>query len=109
MELSSCEMDKEKKKGEIMTVAPMTQEPSILARLLKPLEKYITPELAQRIAELRATPEAQARLDELADKCNEGELTPEETAEYDSYVDAIDLIAVLQAQARDILKAHGKA
>ena len=45
-----------------MTVAPMTQETSILAQLLEPLEKYITPELAQRIAELRATPEAQARL-----------------------------------------------
>lgn len=69
----------------------------------------MTPELAQRIAELLALPEAQARLDELADKCNEGELTPEEAAEYDSYVDAIDLIAVLQAQARDVLRVHGAA
>lgn len=90
-----------------MTIAPVPQETSILAQLLEPLEKYITPELAQRIAELRATSEAQARIDELADKCTEGELTPEEAAEYDSYIDAIDLIAVLQAQARDVLKAHG--
>jgi hypothetical protein len=65
----------------------------------------MTPELAQRIAELRAIPTAQARIDELADKCNEGELTPEEAAEYDNYVDAIDLISVLHAQARDVLRA----
>ena len=90
-----------------MTITPTPQETSILAQLLEPIAQCMTPELAQRIAELRATPEAQARIDELADKCNEGELTPEEAAEYDSYVDAIDLIAVLQAQARDVLKAHG--
>lgn len=90
-----------------MTTTPMPQDTSILAQLLEPIGKYMTLELAQRIAELRASPEAQARLDELADKCNEGALTPEEATEYDSYVDAIDLIAVLQAQARDVLRVHG--
>lgn len=92
-----------------MTIAPTPQETSILAQLLEPIGQCMTAELAQRIAELRAPPEVQARIDELADKCNEGELTPEEAAEYDSYVDAIDLIAVLQAQARDVLRAHGAA
>jgi hypothetical protein len=92
-----------------MTIAPTLRETSILAQLLEPIAQCMTPELAQRIADLRASPEAQARIDELADKCNEGELTPAEAAEYDSYVDAIDLIAVLQAQARDVLKAHGAA
>jgi hypothetical protein len=92
-----------------MTMAPTLRETSILAQLLEPIAQCMTPELAQRIADLRASPEAQARIDELADKCNEGELTPAEAAEYDSYVDAIDLIAVLQAQARDVLKAHGAA
>jgi hypothetical protein len=88
-----------------MAMSPTSQETSILAQLLEPVGKCMTPEVAQRIAELHATPEAQARIDELADKCNEGELTPEEAMEYDSYVDAIELIAVLQAQARDVLKA----
>jgi hypothetical protein len=92
-----------------MTIVPTLRETSILAQLLEPIAQCMTPELAQRIADLRASPEAQARIDELADKCNEGELTPAEAAEYDSYVDAIDLIAVLQAQARDVLKAHGAA
>lgn len=90
-----------------MTTALPPQEPSLLAQLLDPLGECLTPELARRIAELRATPEAQARIDELADKCNEGELTPGEAAEYDTYVDAIDLIAVLQAQARDVLRTQG--
>lgn len=49
--------------------APQTQpETNVLAQLLEPLEQYMTVELAQRIAALRATPEAQARIDELADK-----------------------------------------
>ena len=47
-----------------------------------------------------ASPEVQARIDELAEKSTEGEITAEEQAEYDSYIHAIDFIAVLQAQAR---------
>jgi hypothetical protein len=93
----------------MMTMTSTPQETSILAQLLEPIAQCMTPELAQRIVDLRATPEAQARIDELADKCNEGDLTLEEAAEYDSYVDAIDLIAVLQAQARDVLRVHGAA
>jgi len=86
-----------------MAINPPENDTSLLAQLLEPLEECLTPELAQKIAALRASPKVQARIDELADKCNEGELTPEETAEYTSYVDAIDLITVLQAQARDVL------
>ncbi len=92
-----------------MTITATPLETSILSQLLEPLEQCMTLELAQRIAELRATPEAQARIDELADKCNEGGLTPEEAAEYDNYIDAIDLIAVLQAQARDVIRTHDVA
>ena len=91
---------------------PIDQPPhdmSLLAQFLAPLEECMTPEMAQKIATLQASPEVQARLDELADKCNEGELTPEETAEYTSYVDAIDLITVLQTQARDVIDSHDSA
>jgi hypothetical protein len=45
----------------------------------------------------------QARLDALAEKGNEGLLTPEETAEYDAYIRAMDMVAVLQQQARALL------
>jgi hypothetical protein len=59
--------------------------------------------VAKQIAELRADPPTQARIDELAAKCNADELTEAEQREYAAYVDAIDLIGFLQAKARAIL------
>ena len=46
---------------------------SILDRLLDPLGRCLTPEAARRLLELRADPVAQARIDELVEKCNQGE------------------------------------
>ena len=45
---------------------------------------------------LKADRKTQALVARLADKCNEGRLTVRERAEYESYVRAIDLIAILQ-------------
>jgi len=67
-----------------MAISQTSRSPSFLAQLLEPLEECMTPELARKIADLRTAPEFQARIDELADKCNEGDLTPEERAEYES-------------------------
>ena len=80
-----------------------------LARLLEPVGECFTPEVAERVVNLRASPEVQARIDELAEKNTEGEITEEELSEYDSYIHAIDFIAVLQAQARLVLERTGKA
>jgi hypothetical protein len=55
---------------------------------------------------MRATPEVQGRIDELAEKSNEGKLTSEERAESEAYVDAIDVISLLQAKARAVLARH---
>jgi hypothetical protein len=74
-----------------------------LAQILDPVVACFTREVAQRVASLQAAPEVQARLDALAEKCNEGLLTPEETAEYDAYIRAMDMVAVLQQQARALL------
>ncbi|SIO23606.1 hypothetical protein SAMN05444166_3158 [Singulisphaera sp. GP187] len=57
---------------------------------------------ARELAGLRAVPDVQARIDELADKSNEGELTDEERAKYTAYIDAFDVIAILQAKARSV-------
>ena len=73
-------------------------------RLLDPIRDLLTPEVAQGLAGLRADAAAQARLDELADKNTSDTLTPEERAEYEAMVDAGNLIAVLQAKARLVLK-----
>jgi hypothetical protein len=79
---------------------------SILSRLLEPVGRMMPVEFAEGLSALRATPDVQARIDELADRCKEGELTPEERAEYEEYVDAIDVISLLQAKARAVLAAR---
>jgi hypothetical protein len=75
-----------------------------LDRLLKPLADCLTQEVAARVADMRADEAMQARIDYLADRANEGLLTPDEKDEYDGYLHAIDVIAVLQAKARSLLR-----
>jgi uncharacterized protein YnzC (UPF0291/DUF896 family) len=73
-------------------------------RLVHPLAQSLPPEGARAICAFRADSRTQARIDELADKCNEGQLSPPERQEYEAYVDAIDFIAILQDQAREALE-----
>lgn len=65
--------------------------------------RCLTPEVARALVALRADEETQARIDDLADKCTEGTLSPSERAEYEAYVAAIDFLSVLQAKARGAL------
>lgn len=88
---------------------PRQPTTDVLSRLLEPVGRMMPREFARELAALRATPEVQARIDELADKCNEGDLTPEERAEYDAYVDAIDVISILQVKARAVLSRQPTA
>ena len=75
---------------------------SPLARLLEPVAQCLTPEVARQVVALKPDPGTQARIDELAAKANEGLLTPEEHDEYHAYVEAIDVISLLQAKARKL-------
>ncbi|HEX7449283.1 MAG TPA: hypothetical protein VF306_17140 [Pirellulales bacterium] len=79
------------------------QNIAVMDDLLSPLTACFTPEVASRIAGLRASPEVQARLDRLADKCSEGTLTADERLAYEAAVRAVNFIGVLQAQARAML------
>ena len=74
-----------------------------LDRLLEPLVASFSPEVVAKIADLRADEAMQSRIDYLAERSNEGLLTPEEREEYAGYLHAIDVIAVLQAKARSQL------
>lgn len=80
-----------------------------LDRLLDPVTKCLTDVSAQQLATLRIDPETQHRLDELADKATEGSLTDAERTEYETYVHALDFIAVLQAQAKQVLSGNRQA
>lgn len=80
-----------------------TANSAVLDCLLDPVTECFTPEVARRIAGLRAAPEVQARLDELADKCSDGTLTTDERGAYEAAVRAVNFIGVLQAKARAML------
>ncbi len=76
---------------------------SYLDRLLDPLTDTLTPESASALLELRVDAEVQARVDELREKANEGTLTPVEDAEYKDFIEAVDLVSIMQAKARRFL------
>jgi hypothetical protein len=77
---------------------------SFLDRLLDPVGRILTLDVARNLVKLRFDQKAEARIDKLARKCNDGKLTDAERSEYETYVYAIDFIAILQAKARALLK-----
>ncbi len=77
----------------------------VLDRLLEPVGRSIPLPLARDLVALRADDELQSRIDHLADRCNQGSITPEERAEYEAYVQAIHFLGVLQSKARATLLA----
>jgi hypothetical protein len=81
----------------------------VLKRLLAPVGKCLTVKTARALVKLRADPEVQLRMEELGRKSNEGKLGLEEHAEYEAYVMAGNLIAILQSQARRRLAEAGKS
>lgn len=72
-------------------------------RGIRPVLDLILPGKAEEVAHFHPDPSLQDRIDELAAKCNEGELSESERAEYEGYVRANKFIAVLQRQARRLL------
>ena len=80
-----------------------TAEGHILERILEPISSALNEEAARKLIGLKADAKVQARVAELARKCNEGELTREERQEYETYVMAGEFLAILQARARIIL------
>jgi hypothetical protein len=80
---------------------------ALLDEILEPVTKAFSRDVAEAFANLKASQTVQKRIAELAEKCNQGNLSPSERAEYESYVQAIDLISLLQAKARIWLARGG--
>ena len=76
-------------------------------RAMEPLATCLTPDVADRILALRPTPDLAARVEVLADTCRDGTLTDEERAEYEAYIQAFDILGILQVQARSVSGARG--
>jgi len=76
---------------------------AVLEEMLEPVSRSFGRETARSLVALRVSKRTQARVEKLAEKCNEGKLTASERAEYEAYVQASTLIGILQAKARRVL------
>jgi hypothetical protein len=93
--------------GIVNVMEPATEPTtSALNRLLEPLSRSLGSEAARQILALSIDPDVQARIDDLADLCNEGALTAPDRTEYEGYVEGISLINILKAKARRVLSAQ---
>ena len=87
------------------TTTRQSTVPGVLRRALGPIGDCLTPDASRQLLKLTVDNKSQARLDELADKCTEGELTIDERAEYESAVLSLELVMLLQAEAQVTLAA----
>jgi len=78
-----------------------------LERLLRPLRRELSFELANALVRLTADEEIQTRYEELADKNTSGSLNPAERAELESLVRANSFLGVLKIEARAVLANAG--
>jgi hypothetical protein len=81
----------------------MATDEAIIDEMLEPLAEALTPDAARLLADLKAPPSIQARVDALAAKCNEGELTERERADYETYVRVGNLFALIKAKAKRVV------
>ncbi len=75
--------------------------------MLDPLSRCLDAESAKRVAELSIDPVVEARVDVLAERANEGLLTPEERAEYEAYINVDDFISILKMKSKRYLGLNG--
>ena len=85
--------------------SPMTPpiDAAAFDRATEPVMRILSRDQALKIVDFHGDENLQLRIEELARKANEGELTEEERAEYQGYAQANKFIAVLQAKARRLL------
>jgi hypothetical protein len=80
---------------------------TVMDGLLGPLSRCLDPESARRIVEFRVSPAIQARVDVLAERANEGVLTPDERSEYEALINTAGFISVLKLKVQQQLKSNG--
>ena len=87
---------------------PVMTTAAALNEMLEPLSRSLSVEAARSLAAVEITPTIQDRIEELADRSNEGLLTPDERSEYESYVEGAEILSLLKLKARRLLREHGE-
>lgn len=67
---------------------------------LEPLSRCLDAESARRVVNLQIDTPVQDRIDELAQRANQGALTETERSEYQALINAADFISILKLKAR---------
>jgi hypothetical protein len=75
-----------------------------MKRLLRPLRRELTVDMAGALLRLKADAKIQARYELLAGRNTDGILTPRQRAELESLVRANSLLTILKADAQAFLK-----
>jgi hypothetical protein len=86
----------------------MSAHPS-LSGILEPLGDCLDAESARRLLALRTDPAISDRVAELARHANEGTISEDDQAEYDSIINAMDFISILKLKARRRLNLTASA
>jgi hypothetical protein len=68
-----------------------------------------TEEMARQILKIQFSEEDHSRYQTLSLKAQEGELTPEEQADLDDYLNLNDLLIVMKTKAESFLRARDSA
>jgi len=93
-----------------MTVFPeWVQSQKLVSELAERLGSTLNEAGARAVLALKLEGPSPERRRELATKANEGSLTAEEFAEYETYAQVRGLLAILQSKARLFLKPPGPA
>lgn len=86
-----------------MDTSPNT-EATILARLIQAQAEDLPPGAAEYLLSIRFGARDTARMNELSDLAQRGELGAAEQAELDSYIHVGNLLATMQSRARQALQ-----
>jgi hypothetical protein len=83
-----------------------TSEAAIFARLFEGRNGHLTQAVARKLLAITFTETDQARMEELAQRNQQGRLMAQEREELANYVKVGDLLAILHSKARQALKKH---
>lgn len=77
---------------------------TILAKMLEPALEAMPADFARVLVNLRVDEGLQSRIEVLRYKANTGQLSIDEKQEYEEFIEAVEIVSLLQVNAQRVLK-----